>query len=358
MPDLAGARASALTRVVQNAACPSSRCAAVPVPRTRPRRRVDESQLEIGELAIELGYSRVAVSRKIGHEVVSCIYASIYISIPIRLEAPVKSAQLARRRLLAGAFASAVVLCAACSSSPTAPSPQDPSAPVRVLMLTATAGFRHDSIATARQVLANLAGQTRAFTVTATEDLSAFSASNLANYDVLFFALTSGDLAFTADQKAAILAFVSRGGGFLGAHSATDTLYNWPEYRGSHRCLLQGTSLDAAGIRHRREHRAPDDVRTWRSLHDRRGVLRVSRQPSAPGPGPPAAGYGIGCQLRRLPAGVGQVVRERPRLLQRARALSGDVERLTVPATIDRGDSVGGRTLMVPFVTCFPLSWL
>ena len=96
-------------------------------------------------------------------------------------------------------------------------------------MLTATAGFRHDSIGTARQVLANLAGPTRAFTVTATEDLSAFSASNLANYDVLFFALTSGDLAFTSDQKAAILAFVSRGGGFLGAHSATDTLYNWPE---------------------------------------------------------------------------------------------------------------------------------
>ena len=144
-----------------------------------------------------------------------------------------KSAQPARRRLLAGAFASAFVLCAACSSSSTAPSPGDPSAPgapVRVLMLTATAGFRHDSIATARQVLTSLAGQTRAFTVTATEDLSALSASNLANYDVLFFALTSGDLAFTADQKAAILAFVSRGGGFLGAHSATDTLYNWPEY--------------------------------------------------------------------------------------------------------------------------------
>ncbi len=111
------------------------------------------------------------------------------------------SAQLARCRLLAGAFASAVVLCTACSSSPTAPSPQDPSAPVRLLMLTATAGFRHDSIATARQVLANLAGQTGAFTVTATEDLSAVSAANLANYDVLFFALTSGDLASPPIRK-------------------------------------------------------------------------------------------------------------------------------------------------------------
>jgi type 1 glutamine amidotransferase len=46
----------------------------------------------------------------------------------------------------------------------------------------------------------------------------------------LFFALTSGELPLSAEQRAAILGFVSGGGGFLGAHSATDTLYGWPEY--------------------------------------------------------------------------------------------------------------------------------
>jgi type 1 glutamine amidotransferase len=97
-------------------------------------------------------------------------------------------------------------------------------------MLTATAGFRHDSISTARQVLTNLGTSSGEFTLTVTEDLSAITAGGLANYDVLFFALTSGELAFTADQKQAILAFVSSGKGFLGAHSATDTLYEWPEY--------------------------------------------------------------------------------------------------------------------------------
>jgi type 1 glutamine amidotransferase len=97
-------------------------------------------------------------------------------------------------------------------------------------MLTATAGFRHDSIATARQVLATMAITSREFTVTATEDLGAFTANNLANYDVIFFANTSGELAFSAEQKAAILAFVSGGRGFLGTHSATDTLYEWAEY--------------------------------------------------------------------------------------------------------------------------------
>jgi type 1 glutamine amidotransferase len=96
-------------------------------------------------------------------------------------------------------------------------------------MLTATAGFRHDSIATARQVMSSLAAGGE-FTVTTTEDLAAINASALASHDVLFFALTSGELAFTTEQRAAILGFVSNGGGFMGAHSATDTLYDWPQY--------------------------------------------------------------------------------------------------------------------------------
>ena len=66
-------------------------------------------------------------------------------------------------------------------------------------MLTATAGFRHDSIAAARQVMGQLAA-TGSFSVTATEDLSAITASNLASHQVLMFALTSGELPFTAVQ--------------------------------------------------------------------------------------------------------------------------------------------------------------
>jgi uncharacterized protein len=133
-----------------------------------------------------------------------------------------------------GAGGSIVVLlfaCLACSSPspPMAPTGSTPG-PVRVLMLTATAGFRHDSIATARQVLTSVGASSGEFTVTPTEDVAAITAANLATYDVLFFALTSGELAFSADQKAAILAFVSNGKGFLGAHSATDTLYQWPDY--------------------------------------------------------------------------------------------------------------------------------
>ena len=112
------------------------------------------------------------------------------------------------------------------AAQPTTPS----SAPIRVLMITATAGFRHDSIPTARQVMASLATTTGEFTVTATENLSAITASSLAASDVLFFALTSGELDFDNDQKTAIVDFVTGGGGFLGVHSASDTLYEWPDY--------------------------------------------------------------------------------------------------------------------------------
>jgi type 1 glutamine amidotransferase len=97
-------------------------------------------------------------------------------------------------------------------------------------MVTATAGFRHDSFPVARQTMAAMSSASTDFTVTLTEDLTLVSRSSLANFDVLFFALTSGELPLTAEQKSAIVAFVQGGKGFLGVHSATDTLYDWPEY--------------------------------------------------------------------------------------------------------------------------------
>ncbi len=97
-------------------------------------------------------------------------------------------------------------------------------------MVTTTAGFRHDSIPTARQVMNSLAASTGEFTVNATEDLSALSAETLGGYDVIMFALTSGELPLSALQKSVLIDFVSSGHGFIGVHSATDTLYEWPDY--------------------------------------------------------------------------------------------------------------------------------
>jgi type 1 glutamine amidotransferase len=77
-----------------------------------------------------------------------------------------------------------------------------------------------------------LAASTGQFSVEATEDVASITRASLASHDVLFFALTTGELPLDADQKSAILDFVSGGKGFLGVHSATDTLYEWPEYGG------------------------------------------------------------------------------------------------------------------------------
>jgi type 1 glutamine amidotransferase len=132
-------------------------------------------------------------------------------------------------RFLAGAAFLAAVACGGGSALPSSPSagPPAPGAPVRVLMLTATAGFRHDSIDAARTAITGLGGDIQ---VTTTEDVGLLTPATLAGVDVVFFALTSGELPLTAAQQAALLAFVDGGGGFLGAHSATDTLYGWPEY--------------------------------------------------------------------------------------------------------------------------------
>src|SRR5262249_40571207 len=56
------------------------------------------------------------------------------------------------------------------------------------------------------------------------------TAENLAKFDAVFF-YTTGELPLSDTQKADLLAFVKKGGGFAGTHSATDTFYKWPEYR-------------------------------------------------------------------------------------------------------------------------------
>ena len=118
----------------------------------------------------------------------------------------------------AGVVLVAAWLLAGCSgeSQPSTTSPNGPQSvsqgsPIRVMMLTATRGFRHDSIPAARDVMSALALSSGEFTVTMTEDVSAITASTLAGYDVLFFALTTGELPFDSEQKTAIVHFVSGG---------------------------------------------------------------------------------------------------------------------------------------------------
>lgn len=100
------------------------------------------------------------------------------------------------------------------------------SQPKRVLYVTHSAGFRHDSIPASIQVLREISSSIE---IVATEDVAMLTAEALRNFDaVLFF--TSGELPLQDSQKRGLMEFVRSGKGFAGVHSATDTLYNWPEY--------------------------------------------------------------------------------------------------------------------------------
>jgi len=120
------------------------------------------------------------------------------------------------------------IFLAACWLAILAPHP-GPAAVPRILYVTATYGYRHDSIETSIQVFQDLATQSGLFEVVNTEDVSLLNADYLRNFDAVYF-FTSGELPLSDQQKADLLDFVRQGKGFGGSHSATDTLYTWPEY--------------------------------------------------------------------------------------------------------------------------------
>jgi PKD repeat protein/type 1 glutamine amidotransferase len=98
----------------------------------------------------------------------------------------------------------------------------------KVLVFSKTAGFRHDSIPQGIAAVQSL-GAENGFTVTATEDATAFTDANLAQYDVVVFMSTTGDI-LNGDQQGAFERYMRSGGGFAGVHAASDTEYTWPYY--------------------------------------------------------------------------------------------------------------------------------
>lgn len=97
-----------------------------------------------------------------------------------------------------------------------------------VLVFSKTVGYRHDSIPNGIAAIRAL-GEQNDFRVDASEDATIFNDSNLAQYGVVIFLSTTGDV-FNPGEQAAFERFIRRGGGFVGIHSATDTEYDWPWY--------------------------------------------------------------------------------------------------------------------------------
>src|SRR5437867_1895458 len=97
-----------------------------------------------------------------------------------------------------------------------------------ILVFTKTAGYRHDSIPAGITAIRSL-GNEHGFTVVNSEETSIFNEVELANYRVIVFLNTTGDILNSVEQ-AALETFIRHGGGFAGIHSATDTEYDWPWY--------------------------------------------------------------------------------------------------------------------------------
>ena len=105
---------------------------------------------------------------------------------------------------------------------------QEPGTLENVLVFSKTGGFRHDSIPQGITAIQQL-GTANGFTVTATEDAAAFTDANLANFDVVVFLSTTGEV-LDDTQQAAFERFIQAGGGYAGIHAASDTEYSWPWY--------------------------------------------------------------------------------------------------------------------------------
>jgi len=99
----------------------------------------------------------------------------------------------------------------------------------RLLLLTHSAGFRHNYLTTAVEVLTRMGERSGRFEVYATEDCSEVTEELLSTCSAVLF-MTTGELPMSDRQKNALIEFVRNGGGFIGVHNATDTFYNFPEY--------------------------------------------------------------------------------------------------------------------------------
>ena len=119
------------------------------------------------------------------------------------------------------------------ATPPTSMPPgQGPGTQRRLLVVTHTTGFRHDSIPAAEAALRAIGTESGLFQVdlarTAEDVQSRLSSSGLQPYDAVFFANTTGNLGIP--DMSAFLAWIAGGKGFLGAHSASDTYHDSPEY--------------------------------------------------------------------------------------------------------------------------------
>ena len=107
-----------------------------------------------------------------------------------------------------------------------------PRQPRRVLVLGRAAGFVHSSIPLAARTIEEMGKKTGAWSTVITYDAADVNDKNLASFDAIFLASTTGhflddpkDAAATAARRQALLDFVRGGKGLAGIHAASDSYH-------------------------------------------------------------------------------------------------------------------------------------
>lgn len=103
-----------------------------------------------------------------------------------------------------------------------------PAQPRKMLVFNLCNGFKHGSIPYWDKALEIMGKKTGAFEVEISNDMSAFSAENLAKFDAVCLNNTTR-LKFNESQRKSLMNFVKGGKGIVGIHAATDNFYDWPE---------------------------------------------------------------------------------------------------------------------------------
>ena len=137
-----------------------------------------------------------------------------------------------KRRTFALQLAGAMLGLTRCAANPAGATQTK-----RLLVLTQTAGFRHDTIPNLVTAFREMGKENGQWEVVEQADSAeqvtrAITAARLREVDGVVFASTTGTLAFTPEGKRAFYDWMRAGGSFVGVHSATDTFHGDAEFQG------------------------------------------------------------------------------------------------------------------------------
>ncbi len=98
----------------------------------------------------------------------------------------------------------------------------------KALLIPTTNGWRHESVHAGVLAIQQLAVK-NFFDVVYFDDPGSFNDKNLAQFQVIIFLNTTGNILDSAQQRV-MERFIRSGKGFVGIHSASDTHYGWEWY--------------------------------------------------------------------------------------------------------------------------------